>query len=297
MQSAAKVLKTKVQKAKIQKARPGKARASDPRPASQKTSAPPAIEPRSGPLERYIQILEALAASPGGMTSRELETVLELPKTTVNRLVHALGTSGLVAHSGRGGRFEIGGRLRRMLESDTAWIETASRRRLKTLAADTGETCFIARLFGSEIQSLIMESPDASVGIYVVPGHVLAPHATATGKLLTAFQERALREAILQTELKRLTSRTVLDRRLLEAEYKRIREQGYAIEDGEHVQGLYTIACPISLSPGYPPIYAVGLTGPAERVRARAIPEFLRRLQSTADELARVFMPKPELRS
>lgn len=217
--------------------------------------------------------------------------MLELPKTTVNRLLNALESSDLVSSTGRAGVYEIGQRLRRILQSDTAWIVTASRRRLKALAEETGETCFVARLFGSTIQSLIMESPDASVGVYVTPGHVLPPHATATGKLLTALQEPALREAILQTELTRLTDRTLFERATLEKEYAHIRKQNYAIENGEHVQGLFTIACPVILSPGVPPIYAIGLTGPAERVGARPVDELLARLQATAKELARAFMP------
>jgi len=249
------------------------------------------LDHRSGPLERYTQILEAIAGSPSGLTGREIESVLELPKTTVNRLLNALESSDLVASTGRGGEYRIGERLRRILESDTAWIVAASKRRLKALAEETGETCFVVRLFGSSIHSLVMESPDASVGVYVTPGYVLPPHATATGKLLTAMQDARLRDAILETELRKLTERTLFDRQEIEREYARIREQGYAMENGEHVQGLYTIACPVILSPDTPPIYAVGLTGPAERVGPRAVPLLLDRLRATAAELARAFKP------
>ncbi|MGY4353011.1 DNA-binding IclR family transcriptional regulator [Bradyrhizobium sp. GM7.3] len=246
---------------------------------------------QSGPLERYTQILEAVAGSVEGLTCREIEALLDLPKTTVNRLVNALESSDLVASSGRGGELKLGGRLRRILESDTSWIVGASKRRLKTLAEQTGETCFVARLSGSSVHSVVMESPDASVGVYVTPGHVLPPHATATGKVLTAMQQPRLRQAILDTELRKLTDRTISNRQDLERELAKVRKQGYAIENGEHIQGLYTLACPVVPSPETPPIYALGLTGPAERVRPRAVPEFLERLKSTAAELANAFMP------
>lgn len=246
---------------------------------------------KSGPLERYIQILEAISSAPHGLSGKELEMMLRLPKTTVTRLLSGLVASDLVQSSGRGRNYLIGARLQRILQSDTAWIEIASERPLKNLAEATGETCFIARLFGATVQSVIMESPDASVGVYVMPGHVMAPHATASGKVLTAYQDPALRDAILQSELQRLTDRTVLERSALEGEFVAIRGQGYAIENGEHIQGLATIACPIILFSNLPPIYAIGLTGPAARVSERAVPEFLPRLKATASELARAFRP------
>lgn len=255
------------------------------------------IEPKSGPLERYITILEAVVSAPDGLTTREIETMLDLPKTTVNRLLSALVASDLVEQGKRRGAFTLGNRLTQILQSDTAWIELASKRLLKNLADECGETCFIARLYGATIYSIVMESPDASVGVYVTPGHVLPPHAAATGKLLTAMQEPGLREAILETELNRHTPLTVLDRNALEVEYQKIREQGYAIENGEHVRGLFTCALPIILVNGQPPIYALGMTGPAERMGSQRMPDLLDKLRRTASEFANVFAPNWKTRS
>ncbi|WFU80549.1 IclR family transcriptional regulator [Bradyrhizobium sp. CIAT3101] len=246
---------------------------------------------QSGPLERYTQVLEVIAGSVNGLTGREIEAVLDLPKTTVNRLVNALESSDLVASSGRGGEFKLGGRLRRILESDTFWIVGASKRRLKVLAEQASETCFVARLSGSSVHFVMMEAPDVSAGVYVTPGHVLPPHATASGKVLTAMQLPRVRQAILNTDLHKLTDSTISDPKGLEREFAKIRKQGYAIENGEHIQGLYTLACPVRSLSESPPIYALGLTGPADRVRSRAIPELLELLKSTASELANAFMP------
>ena len=236
-------------------------------------------------------LLEAVVSSPDGLTTRELEGMLDLPKTTVNRLMSALVASDLVEPGGRRGSFVLGRRLSQVLQSDTAWIELATKRILKALAEETGETYFIARLYGATIRSVVMESPDASVGVYVTPGHVLPPHAAASGKLLTAMQEPSLREAILQTELNRLTPHTLLDRDELEEEYRKIREQGYAIENGEHVRGLFTIAYPIILTEDMPPIYAIGMTGPAERIGSRSVPALVQKLKDATTEFANVFSP------
>ncbi|BCH05177.1 IclR family transcriptional regulator (plasmid) [Mesorhizobium sp. 131-2-5] len=236
-------------------------------------------------------MLETVVSSPDGLTTRELETMLGLPKTTINRILLALTSSDLLEPGRRRGAFSLGSRFAHILQADTRWIELASKRLLKTLAEESGETCFIARLYGVTIRSVVMESPDASVGVYVTPGYILPPNATATGKLLTAMQEPSLRDAILQTELKGLTQRTITDRTQLLQEYQKIRQQGYAVENGEQVRGLFTIACPIILSEGQPPIYAVGMTGPAERMAGQPLPLLVDKLRQTAAEFASVFAP------
>lgn len=256
-----------------------------------------AEEPKSGPLERYINILEVIAGAPKGLTTRELELILHLPKTSVNRLLSALFRSELVQHAGRRGAYTLGTRLTRILQADSAWTENASKRLLKALAEETGETCFIARLIGTTVESVVMESPDASVGVYVVPGHVLPPHATATGKLLTAFQTPDMIEAILQTELSQLTHRTIVDHAALLEEYRQIRKQGFATENGEHVQGLFTLACPIFLNPDIAPTHALGLTAPAERAAAQGTDKLLAKLRQTAGEFAHIFSPNTAHRS
>ncbi|ESX19642.1 hypothetical protein X765_32020 [Mesorhizobium sp. LSHC440B00] len=242
-------------------------------------------------MERYVSVLETVVSAPDGLTTRELETMLGLPKTTINRLLSALTSSDLLEPGQRRGAFSLGKRLAHILHSDTHWIELASKRLLKTLAEESGETCFIARLYGVTIRSLVMESPDASVGVYVTPGYILPPNATATGKLLTAMQEPSLRDAILQTELKGLTPHTITDRTQLLQEYQKIRQQGFAVENGEQVRGLFTIACPIVLTEGQPPIYAVGMTGPAEKIGGQPLSSLIDKLQRTAAEFASVFAP------
>lgn len=241
---------------------------------------------KSRPLERYSQIMELLVAFPDGMSAGEIEEILRLPKTTVNRLLKALAMSDLISPSSKWGRnYVLGSRLTQFLHSDVTWIEVVTARELRMLAERTGETCFIAKVFGGNIRSVAMESPDASVGVYVVPGHELPPHASATGKLLAAFQDESFIGRALQQKLPKLTSRSISTRKALLAEYKKIRRQDYAVENGEHVEGLATIACPIRLKDEKQVIYALGLTGPAARVLGKTRTSHLKSLKETAADL------------
>lgn len=242
---------------------------------------------QSKPLERYVRILELLTAYSDGLLAAEIEQILKLPKTTVNRLLHALEASELiVADRKRGGRFFIGKRLNRVLYSETGWIEIATRRLLKELASKLNETCFIARRFQGRIESVAMESPDASVGIYVTPGHDFPWHATASGKLLTALSE----EEPPMKGLKRYTDKTIVDRKNIKAVLADIRANGYATESGEHVVGLGTIIVPISTDDSEM-LYGLGLTGPEQRVMT-SLKENIAALRSAASHLSSILTIK-----
>lgn len=221
---------------------------------------------KSRPLERYVRILEVLTAFPEGLSANEVARILSLPKTTVSRLLQGLaGSELIIASTRRGGSYLIGTRLSRVLHSETRWIEIATQRKLKELAESLGETCFIARRFNGTIQSVAMESPDASVGVYVTPGHDLPWHATASGKLLTSLAD----EKVGGQRLARYTSNTMVDYSSLRAELKKVRKQGYAVEKGEHVAGLATIAVPIPCDSEPEIFYGIGLTGPERRAMSK----------------------------
>jgi len=248
---------------------------------------------QSKPLERYVRILELLTAYSEGLLAAEIEQILHLPKTTVNRLLHALEASELItADRKRGGRYFTGKRLNRVLYSETGWIEIATRRRLKELAAKIDETCFIARRFQGKIESVAMESPDASVGIYVTPGHTFPWHATASGKLLTALSG----DKPSMKDLRRFTDKTIVDQKKLKATLSEIRKQGYAIESGEHVVGLGTIIVPIPSDSEPEMLYGLGLTGPEQRV-IKNFESNMRILRVAADHLSAILRIKRPLDS
>jgi DNA-binding IclR family transcriptional regulator len=239
---------------------------------------------KSGPLERYVRILEVLTAFSDGLTAIEIAKILNLPKTSVSRLLQGLTASELViASHKRGGSFVIGTRLSRVLHSGTRWIEIATQRRLKELAGLVGETCFIARRFNGSVNSVAMESPDASVGIYVTPGHDLPWHASASGKLLTAMAA----DPLPRGRLTRYTSNTMIEYPRLREELKKIRRLGYAIERSEHIVGLATIAVPISSNNEPDIYYGVGLTGPEKRV-INKLDQHLTVLRGAADQFSSI---------
>lgn len=223
---------------------------------------------KESPLERYMSILETIAPFAEGLTAAELEAALDLPKTTVNRLLHALLDGGMIAlDTPRGRTYRLGERMLRLLHSspDTGWVEKISQRPLQTLAEKTGLSAFISKFDGTSIKSITCVAPDTPIRMYVVPGMAMPPHATATGKAILAFQPDDVVDRMLAASQEKFTNNTITELESLRAEIERTKERGYATDLAEHVDGLGSIAYPI-FTPAAAVVYAVGVTGPYGRV-------------------------------
>ena len=69
-------------------------------------------------------------------------------------------------------------------------------------------------------------------------GRVLPPHCSAMGKVITAFQDRALADRILEVYgLNPRTERTIIDRQKLFAEFEEARRTGIAADREESIRG------------------------------------------------------------
>lgn len=245
---------------------------------------------KDSPLERYMLVLETIAPFAEGLTAGELEAALDLPKTTVNRLLHALLDGGMLSvDTARGRTYRLGDRMLQLLHSspDTGWVEKIAQRPLQALAEKTGLSAFVSKFDGSEIKSVTCIAPDTPIRMYVVPGMAMPPNATATGKAILAFQKDEILSAILAARTERFTDNTITDTAELRDELRLTKERGYATDLAEHVEGLGSIAYPI-FTPSAPVIYAVGVTGPYGQVIEQNIEKNRAVLADTALRLGKL---------
>lgn len=79
-------------------------------------------------------------------------------------------------------------------------------------------------------------------------GELVPSHCTAAGKALLGHRD-PWRESVLAAPLDAFTPRTITDPARLREEAELVRERGYAVEDGEHLDGVRSVAAPV-FSPG-----------------------------------------------
>ncbi|MGQ9734975.1 MAG: IclR family transcriptional regulator, partial [Candidatus Bipolaricaulia bacterium] len=117
---------------------------------------------------------------------------------------------------------------------------------LKELANTYNVNAHLAVLYDWKVMYLHREEGYPSVIIKEVVGQRVPAYCTALGKvLLASLEERDLETYLAQEELKPLTPKTISDPLRLREELKRVREQGYAIDNEEFHEGNMCVAAPI----------------------------------------------------
>ncbi len=244
----------------------------------------------SGPLERYMSLLELVAAFPDELSSTEIANALQLPKSTVHRLLRVLARSGLVEGGDRGRHIILGTRLTRLLHASrtTDWIEAAALPHLSQAAANYGEACyFLSCLSGHRVFVVASAYGDPKWRSYVEVGQEIPQHVGASAKMILAHQNEDIVRKALAGPLKAFTSETCTDPKLVQKEIRDARKFGYATCINGINDGMSALAVPILLRDAGV-IYSVAVTGPITKKIAQELPHLLSQLQQLAGVLATI---------
>ncbi|WBU56623.1 IclR family transcriptional regulator [Paracoccus sediminicola] len=237
------------------------------------------------PLGRYVAILEALSASSVGLTRKDIELILGIPRTTTLRLLDNLIAEGMVRESNRTGTYVPGARMVRILGTDRTWLERDVRPVLRALSVETGATVFLARLIGDRVKAVLRETaPQAEVTL-ASPGYNFPADTTATGRIMLAHSSPAMRRRIYAALGKHGQERAAV------AMFHEIVAQGYARETGEHIPGRSSLAVPVAADSAWPIEFALGLTVPHATITAHETDFLLGPLRKAAARIC-VGMPR-----
>ena len=224
------------------------------------------VKPEKGILGRYARVLDAVAASPGGLTFAEIMRKTDLPQGTVHRLIGALLRVGYIEPSRNRKIYVLGQRLLRLLLMRMPREVAADLVRpvLEGLVERFAETAFVAKLEGENVESIAMVLPDSERHSYVQPGRVLPLHAAASAKAIFAFQDEEFLGRVLSRPLTAFTPKSTTTKKKVLAELARVRETGYAACLEELDPGVSSYACPIHVAGGV--FHSVGLVGVSQRL-------------------------------
>jgi IclR family acetate operon transcriptional repressor len=158
-----------------------------------------------------------------------------------------------------------------------------------------GETVSLAYLFDDHIRVVdALESPK-HIRMSNFVGRILQPYASSLAKAITAFQDEALTQTLLDVYgIYRATKNTLVDQLAIQNEFAAVRARGFAEDKEETVEGGYCIGAPIH-NPERKVIAALSVSSPKFRVTAEFMEKFPVRLMETADKISHAMAA--ELRS
>ncbi|NED58878.1 IclR family transcriptional regulator, partial [Micromonospora aurantiaca] len=155
------------------------------------------------------------------------------PMPTIYRLMRTLVNKGYVRQE-PSKRYALGPRLVRLGEGASRLLGTWARPVLARLVDEVGETANMAVLEGDEAVYVAQVPSKHSMRMFTEVGRRVQPHCTGVGKaLLSQLSDQKVREILARTGMDAHTPKTFTDPDALLAELRRIREQGYALDDEE----------------------------------------------------------------
>jgi len=238
-------------------------------------------------LTNACHVLKTLAGEPEGLLLSELVTRLELPHTSALRIVSTLCEAGFLQRSGN--RYTLGPGLIPLGQQALARLDirAVARPVLKQLSEQTGETAHLAILSGNH--SLLIEVVQSPAPIRVgAPAGTLADlHCSATGKVLIAnLPVENLKTLLGSKPLPANTPKTLTSLPRLQAELRRIRKQGYAVDDEEVFTGIRCLAAPVQ-NASNEMVAAIGITGATTRFTTTRFPTMARQVSAAASAVSR----------
>ncbi|HGF4014338.1 IclR family transcriptional regulator [Burkholderia cenocepacia] len=252
-----------------------------------------AAEDRAGGIQviaRTAKILNALGDTPDGMSLAEIAKAVDLPRSTVQRIVSALSQENII-QADRSDGVRLGPALLRLVarvHTDVVSIVTPY---LEQLSREVDETVTLARINGRGLAFVHVVVAEHILRVMPPVGGDLPMHSTSGGRALLAMHSDSEVKALLGQHYKRLTDRTVHSITELLAIVEETRKRGYAWESDETVHGVSSLAFAIDTILGR---YAVSIVLPTARAaekRARVAECALRTKEALAAEIGRASNP------
>lgn len=237
-------------------------------------------------VERALAILDVLARHPDGIAPSPLAAELGLPVSTCHRLLSTLEQTGFAHRWAARGSYSVGHRLY-ALAAQSGTLDTialsAARQTMERLQGELGETCNLAQREGLVARYVFQVASRTPVRLFTTVGSAVPLHSTGVGKVLLTDAPPDVIDSVA-LDLRPYTPTTITTREDLDEELVRIQEQGHALDNEEHQEGIMCVAVPIYDYAGA--LHAsLSVAGPINRIK-RSLDRIIPAAQTAGHEIS-----------
>lgn len=221
-------------------------------------------------LLKAINLLEALNGKEGSYSIGKLATMLDLPPSTIHRLIKTLCAAKFVIQDEKSHDYKLGPALIPLgvAASKNLHLQNAAHSVLKNLSAKTGEDTFLVISVGNK--GIVLERFDGPSSLKIVEefGYELYLHCGAVRKALLAFQSKEFINEYIDFVIKSETLSKKINPKELKNLLNTIRKNGYATSRGDYAEGTVGVGVPIFNSDGRA-IASIGIVAPEGRINTK----------------------------
>lgn len=226
-------------------------------------------------LARGIEILSIIQER-GSATIVEVASVLGVDKSTVSRLMATLVHYDMVSIDPVSKKYRLGFRNLYLSEGVKKNFNVAivARPYLYKICDDTKESVHLAAMGNRKMYIVDQVRSQREYNLSAQIGMIEAWHCSAVGKCVLAYKPPSFIEDIFRDyDFEHYTSNTITTYQNLEKELKKIREQGYALDDEERTLGVRCLAVPVFNYSGNVSC-CIGISAPKEQITEATIKKY-----------------------
>ena len=221
------------------------------------------------------------------LSLKELGVRTDLPESTLFRVLLTLEKHQYLQQH-RDGTYQLAPKLIfGWLAQAANHVRAVARPEIERLANTFNETVSVAYLYDDRIHVLDCIETFHEIRMTNKIGRVLPPHCSAMGKAITAFQDRALADRILEVYgLLPRTEKTIVDRHKLFQEFEEVRKAGIGCDREESTRGGICFGAAVRIE-RKPVVAANPLSTPVMRMTKEREKEIRAAVLDSAKKIAR----------
>jgi IclR family acetate operon transcriptional repressor len=223
--------------------------------------------PHGGALSSGLEVLETVCADPNGLGVSEIAHLTNLDKGNVHRILHSLEIRGYIEKNVVTKKYRASSHVLSLARSVLRGLDIIGLARpvMRELSFGSGESVHLAQRTPFGGVYVAQERQRGRVTIETEIGATPILYATATGKALFCFEAWKIIENLLDAPLVKFTKTTIDSVEGFKSELVQVREQGFAIDNGELTEDVRCAAAPIFDFSGSV-IACIGMSGPSSRI-------------------------------
>lgn len=240
-------------------------------------------------VHRSLTILEELAKFQKGCGVTQLAQQTKLHKSTVHRLLATLMSKGYVLKNIEDDKYCLGMKILYLSGSilDRMDVRIVAKPYIESLSHRVKEIVHLAILDDNEAVYIDkVENTENTIRMYSKIGKRVSLHCTGVGKVLLAWMPEGQSEVVLKSlKMQAYTPNTITSIQKLKKELIKVKENGYALDNVEHEDGVRCVAAPI-FDMNCNVIASISISVPTFKITETLIPILIDEILNTAEEIS-----------
>lgn len=237
-------------------------------------------------IDKCVEILELLAHLKKPLGVSEISRILHLNKSTVFNIVYTLDDLGILEKAADG-KFQFGTRL--YVLGRTAGKASALIGAVHPYLEEINQKTKLSAFLGlrSGLRTVIIDKADSAfdIKIHSEIGMRIPLLAGAAGKVLLAqLSDAEVDETLAKNELVKFTPNTCVNIRKYKKLVEKARQDGFAVDMEEYIEGIRAIGIPINANQTRTQI-ALWVIGLKRQITEASIPQTIKYLKAICQEI------------